>query len=212
MRVWRHIVGWVLGNAFGTFLGAEAVKGWILGDGHAWLGSLDDWPLYLALSVACVLSFVAANWYMGTKFIGYCRIKKQGRRVREGEKEKETQKKIRDFCALLMQENRSVESSSKLYILHEQLHALGLSPPLDIANNDAVMHYHRMIPYIEEYGLDRARNEARRWWKSKKKIEAKASLAPIQTSANVGKRAAPDVFTRIKNWWSSNQERRHDGR
>ena len=60
-----------------------------------------------------------------------------------------------------------------------------------------------MIPYIEEYGLDQARKEARRWWESKKKIEAKATLAPIQTSANVGKRAAPDVFTRIKNRLSS---------
>ena len=44
MWSFRIIAGSVFGNVLGTFLGAETVKGWILGDGHAWLGSLNDWP------------------------------------------------------------------------------------------------------------------------------------------------------------------------
>ena len=69
--------------------------------------------------------------------------------------------------------------SSRLNVLHERLSDFGLSPPLDDEDSDEVMHYMRMVPYIDEYGLGRARQEARRLWKLKKKIKRRARIRTL---------------------------------
>ena len=176
MQIGWHIAGWVFWNVIGAFLGAETVKGWILGDGHAWLGSFNDWPLYLALSVGSVLSFGAANWYVGTKCIERVRTKKNIRLASDREEAKYALKKIKEFCRLLANGEDSVMRSSRLNVLHERLDSFGLSPPLDDETSDAVRHYQRIAPYIDEYGLGRARQEARRLWKLKKKIKRRARI------------------------------------
>ena len=67
----KGVALWILGNAFSVFVGGEAVKGWILEDASPWLASFADWPLFLALSVACILSFVAANWLVGARVVAF---------------------------------------------------------------------------------------------------------------------------------------------
>ena len=179
MQIRWHIAGWVIWNVIGTFLGAETVKGWILGDGHAWLGLLNDWPLYLALSVGSVLSFVAANWYVGTKCIKHVRANRHLRLHSKREEAKDALKKIKEFCTLLADGEVSGMRSSRLNVLHERLSDFGLSPPLDDEDSDEVRHYTRMVPYIDEYGLGRARQEARRLWKLKKKIKRRARIRAL---------------------------------
>ena len=164
------------------------MKGWLLGDVTPVLASFAGWPLYLALSVACVLSFVAANWYIGTKCIEHFRTKKKRRLASDREEAIDAQKKIRELCALLMDGKNSVMRSSRLNVLHERLSDFGLSPPLD-EDSDTIRHYAKIVPYIEEYGLGRARQEIRRWQKLRKKIAATAKLSPIHGTAKVGKRA-----------------------
>ena len=77
---------------------------------------------------------------------------------------------------MLRDGKNSVMRSSKLNVLHERLSDFGLSPPLDDEHIDTIKHYARIVPYIEEYGLGRARQEARRLRKLKKKIKAIANL------------------------------------
>ena len=210
VRTFAYIVGSILGTTFSTFLGGEAVRGWYFGEVAPFrrlatvsrafrrigevapvLASFAGWPLYLALSVACVLSFVAANWYVGTKYIEHVRTKKNGRLASDREEAKDALKKSRlnEFCRLLVNGEDSVMRSSRLNVLHERLSDFGLSPPLDDETSDAVRHYQRMIPYIEEYGLARAKQEARRLLKLRKKIAATAKLGSIYGTAKVSKRA-----------------------
>ena len=135
------------------------------------------------------LSFVAANWYMGTKCIEHVRTKKKRRLASDREEARDALRKIREFCATLGDGENSVMRSSRLNVLHERLSDLGLSPPLDDEYSDTIRHYERMAPYVEEYGVGRARQEIRRWRKLRKKIAATAKLGPIHGTAKVGKRA-----------------------
>ena len=115
------IAGWILGNAVWVFVGGEVVKGWFLGDVAPVLASFAGWPLYLALSVACVLTFFAANWLMATKCIEYVRAKKHLRLHSEREKAKNALKKINEFCRLLENGEESDMRSWRLNVLHERL-------------------------------------------------------------------------------------------
>ena len=92
--------------------------------------------------------------------------------------------------------------SSRLNVLHERLSDFGLSSTLDYKTSDAVRHYQRLAPYIDEYGLGRARQEARRLWILRKKIATTAKLGTINGTAKVSKRAGiaspPHICARIR--------------
>ena len=113
---------------------------------------------------------------MATKCIEYVRANRHLRAHREREEAKDALKKIKEFCTLLTDGEVSVMRSSRLNVLHERLSDFGLSPPLDDEDSDEVRHYQRIAPYIDEYGLGRARQEARRLWKLKKKIKRRARI------------------------------------
>ena len=178
------------------------MSGWFFGDVIPVLASFAGWPLYLALSVACVLLFITANWYVGTKCIEHVRANRHLRLHSKREEAKDALKKIKEFCRLLENGEESDMRSSRLNVLHERLSDFGLSPPLDDETSDAVRHYQRLAPYIDEYGLGRAKQEARRLLKLRKKIAATAKLGSIYGTAKVSKRAGiaspPQICARIR--------------
>ena len=73
-----RVAGRLACNMLGVFLGAEAVKGWIVSDVSPWLAGFADWPLYLSLATGAVCAFLAGNWFLGVKIAAFAGRKLKG--------------------------------------------------------------------------------------------------------------------------------------
>ena len=131
------------------------------------IGSLVLGPAeYFALAGTGIVALGMINWHLVHRIRARARKQLVRRENEDYQAARSVMVAIHDRLSLTgaARSGNPMERIARLQILDEEFAKLGLAPPQIVTDETQIhMHYSRLLPYIEEYGLKRAREEARRW-------------------------------------------------